>query len=304
MTPIARTFPINADTQIPVVGFGTYLILPGDTAAAVSAAIESGYRHIDTAAVYDNEEGVGEGIRAGFEATRLAREDLFVTAKLWPGSRAWGEQPKSESETIAEFHASLVRLGLDYVDLYLIHSPHGGNQRIAQWQALLQLKQAGKTRSIGVSNFNQKHLEELRLAGLPMPEANQIELHPWSQKTELLAYMRENAIAPIAYSSLAPLSTWRVEAGQESAKTDTMKAENGIFAEMAAKYGVSEAQLLLRWGVQNGYAVLPKSLNRERMRQNLDVFGFSIDDEDMALIKTMDRGGGIAWSLGDPNSID
>ncbi|WP_247664473.1 aldo/keto reductase [Ralstonia pseudosolanacearum] len=137
-----------------------------------------------------------------------------------------------------------------------------------------------------------------------MPEANQIELHPWSQKPALLAYMRENGIAPIAYSSLAPLSTWRAEAGQGHAKTDKMRADDDVFAEMAAKYRVSEAQLLLRWGVQNGYAVLPKSLNPERMRQNLDLFGFSIDDADMARIKTMDRGGGIAWSTGDPTAID
>ena len=226
-----------------------------------------------------------------------------MTTKLWPGIPAFGEKPKSEAETIAECGASLARLGLGHVDLYLIHSPHGGSQRIAQWRALLRLKQTGKARSIGVSNFNQKHLEEIKAAGLPMPEANQIELHPWSQKPELLAYMRQNNIAPIAYSSLAPLSTWRAEPGQDSAKTDQMKADGGAFSAMAAKYGVSEAQLLLRWGVQNGYAVLPKSLRTERMRQNLDLARFSIDDQDMALIKTMDRGDGIAWSIGDPTGL-
>lgn len=302
-TTIPR-FRLNADAEIPAVGFGTYLIPPDETAAAVRAAITNGYRHIDTAAVYDNEVGVGEGLREGLAAARLSRGDVFVTTKLWPGNPGWGEQAKSESETIADFYASLTRLGLDYVDLYLIHSPHGGAQRIGQWQALLQLKQAGKVRSIGVSNFNEKHLEELKATGLPMPEANQIELHPWSQKPDLIAYMRDNSIAPIAYSSLAPLSTWRAGPGQDSAKTDTMKTDSGVFVDMAAKYGVSEAQLLLRWGVQNGYAVLPKSLNPERMLQNLDLFRFSIDSEDMALIKTMDRGGGIAWSMGDPTSIE
>jgi 2,5-diketo-D-gluconate reductase A len=137
-----------------------------------------------------------------------------------------------------------------------------------------------------------------------MPEANQIELHPWSQKVELIAYMKENGIAPIAYSSLAPLSTWRVEAGQGSAKTEEMKTNGGVFVAMAAKYGVTEAQLLLRWGIQNGYAVLPKSLNPERMRQNIDLGGFTIGEEDMALMKTMDRGDGIAWSIGDPSHFD
>ncbi|MBN3751681.1 aldo/keto reductase [Paraburkholderia sp. Tr-20389] len=304
MATTIPAFRLNADTEIPAVGFGTYLIQPDETAAAVGAAIASGYRHIDTASVYENEEGVGEGIRTGLKTTRLSREDIFVTTKLWPGNPGWGERPKSEPEVLAEFDASLARLGLDYVDLYLIHSPHGGTQRIGQWRALVQLKQAGKVRSIGVSNFNQKHLEELKATGLPMPEANQIELHPWSQKPALIACMRENSIAPIAYSSLAPLSTWRAGPGQESAKTDKMKADSHVFIDMAAKYGVSEAQLLLRWGVQSGYAVLPKSLNPQRMRQNLDLFRFSIDSEDMDLIKTMDRGDGIAWSMGDPTSIE
>lgn len=276
-----------------------------DTAEAVSKAIACGYRHVVTAAVYDNENGVGEGIRNGLDSAQLSREDIFVTTKLWPGYSGWGEQPKSETQTNAEFDASLERLGLDYVDLYLIHSPHGGLQRIAQWRALLQLKQAAKARSIGVSNFNQKHIEEIKAAGLPLPEANQIELHPWSQKPELIAYMSENGIAPIAYSSLAPLSTWRVEAGQSVTKTSAMKRDGEVFVKMAAKYGVSEAQFLLRWGVQNGYAVLPKSLNPERMRQNLDIFGFSIDEKDMALIKTLDQGGGIAWgATGDPTSVE
>jgi 2,5-diketo-D-gluconate reductase A len=135
-----------------------------------------------------------------------------------------------------------------------------------------------------------------------MPDANQIELHPWSQKPELIAYMAENGIAPIAYSSLVPLSTWRTQEGQDSAKTDAMKADGSVFTQMAAKYGVSEAQLLLRWGVQNGYAVLPKSLNPDRMRQNIDLAGFQIDDADIASIKTMDRGEGVAWASGDPST--
>ncbi|RQR34424.1 aldo/keto reductase [Burkholderia sp. Bp9143] len=301
MTFNIQTFPLNADTQIPAVGFGTFLIPPNETAEAVSKAIACGYRHIDTAAVYDNESGVGEGIREGLRAAKITREDIFVTTKLWPGVAAWGEQPKSGEQTVTAFHESLVKLGLEYVDLYLIHSPHAGSERVAQWQALVRLKESSKARSIGVSNFNEAHLEELKTVGLPAPEANQIELHPWSQKPDLVAYMRQNNIAPIAYSSLAPLSTWR--AGQTSAKTAEMARDGDVFAKLAAKYGVSEAQFLLRWGVQNGYAVLPKSLNPERMRQNLDLFGFSIDEGDMATIKRMDRGGGIAWEVGDPTTV-
>ena len=304
MTAMQETFRLNQTTEIPAVGFGTYLISNDDAPEAIEAAIRTGYRHIDTASGYRNEEAVGAGIRAGLSATGLSRGDLFVTAKLWPGNPAWGDPPKTGDQTIAECEASLARLGLDYVDLYLIHAPYGGPQRVAQWQALIELQEAGKARAIGVSNYNQSHLEEIKNAGLPVPDANQIELHPWSQKPDLISFMAQEGIAPIAYSSLVPLSTWRAEEGQDSAKTDEMKADGDAFAEMAAKYGVSEAQLLLRWGVQNGYAVLPKSLNPDRMRQNLSLAGFEIDAADMETMRAMDRGKGVAWATGDPSKAD
>ena len=292
---------------LPLVGFGTYLVTNEDAPRVVAAAIEAGYRHIDTAAGYRNEEGVGEGIRRGLAACGLDCADLFVTTKLWPGNPAWGDPPKGYDETIAAFEASLAALGLDYVDLYLIHAPSGGPERVNEWRALVDLKAQGKARSIGVSNYTEAHIEEIRAAGLALPDCNQIELHPWSQKPELLGYMAANAIAPIAYSSLVPLSTWRSEPGQDSAKTDEMKTagadEASPFKAMAAKYGVSEAQVLLRWGVQKGFAVLPKSLNPMRMRQNIDLFGFEIDAADMALIETMDRGEGVAWATGDPRFL-
>lgn len=302
MTAMTQTFCLNDSTDIPAVGYGTYLVTPEDAPEAIEAAIRIGYRHIDTASGYHNEESVGAGIRAGLQATGLSRADIFVTGKLWPGNPAWGDVPKTGAETLNECGKSLARLGLDYFDLYLIHAPYGGPERVAQWRALLELQNAGKARSIGVSNYNQSHLEEIRTAGLPMPDANQIELHPWSQKPELLDYMRDHGIAPIAYSSLVPLSTWRTEEGQASAKTEQMKADGEVFVAMARKYGVTEAQLLLRWGVQNGYAVLPKSLNPERMRQNLGLAGFEIDAADMAAMAEMDRGAGVAWATGDPST--
>jgi len=295
------TFALNTNTAIPAVGFGTYLISNEDAEAAISTAIQTGYRHIDTASGYRNEETVGAGIKKGLQGAGIGREDIFVTAKLWPGNPAWGDAPKTGTQTIAECDASIDRLGLDYVDLYLIHAPYGGDLRLEQWRALLELQKSGKARSVGVSNFNQQHLDEIKAADLPMPDANQIELHPWSQKPELIAYMAKNGIAPIAYSSLVPLSTWRVEEGQDSAKTDQMKSDGTAFQDIAKKYAVSEAQLLLRWGVQNGYAVLPKSLNSDRMRQNMELFSFSIDDADMAQMATMDRGDGVAWASGDPS---
>ncbi|SHH75313.1 aldo/keto reductase [Cognatishimia maritima] len=301
MTDAQKSFALNATTAVPAVGFGTYLISNDDAESAVRAAIEAGYRHIDTASGYGNEETVGAGIRAGQNNSGISRSEMFVTAKLWPGNPAWGDPPKTGAQTIEECEASLSRLGLDYVDLYLIHAPFGGEKRIEQWQALLELQASGKAKSVGVSNFNESHLEEIVAAGLPMPDANQIELHPWSQKPALLAYMAQHNITPIAYSSLVPLSTWRVEESQDSSKTEAMKADGVVFHEMAAKYGVSEAQLLLRWGVQNGYAVLPKSLNPERMRQNIDLFFFAIDDADMAAMAKMDRGDGVAWATGDPS---
>lgn len=303
MSVMHLTFPVNSTTQIPAVGFGTYLIHQDDVAGAVHAAIDAGYRHVDTAAVYNNEYGVGEGIRRGLASNGLSREDVFITTKLWPGAAEWGEKPKTYQQTLEECDNSLQRLGLEYVDLYLIHSPHGGPQRLDEWKALLELKRTGKARSIGVSNYSQIHLEEIEAAGLPMPDVNQIELHPWSQKPDLIRYMKDKRITPVAYSSLAPLSTWRTGAGQDSAKPDELKAGDNLFAELAASYGVSEAQLLLRWGIQNGYAILPKSLNPVRMRQNVDLGGFEITPADMERIRQMDRGDGIAWSMGDPTKV-
>lgn len=302
-----RTRALAPGVEIPYLGFGTYLIPDGQAAAAVHEAIRAGYRHIDTAEVYENEAGVGMGIRQGLESCKLSRRDLFVTTKLWPGNAAWGQTPKTTESTVATLHESLARLQLDYVDLYLIHASFDREQRLAQWRGVVQLRDREKTRAIGVSNFDINHIEELKAAGLPLPQANQIELHPWSQKPELVRYLEQNAIVPIAYSSLVPLSTWRTTPGQESSKTEAMKAESqredSPFKLLAKKYAVTEAQVLLRWGIQKGYPVLPKSTNPERMQQNADLFSFHIDASDMAAIEKMDRGGGVAWPVGDPTKF-
>lgn len=306
MTPLQSHFKLG-DIRIPAVGFGTYLIADDEAAGVVADAISVGYRHIDTAAGYHNETGVGAGIADGIARADLSRDDLFVTTKLWPGNAAWGDPPKGYDETRAAFEASRKALGLDVIDLYLIHAPSGADKRVEQWQALCDLKAEGLVRAIGVSNYTEAHIEEIRAAGLPMPEADQIELHPWSQKPDLVTFLRAEGILPIAYSSLVPLSTWRAQPGQSSAKTDAMKADSqsaeSPFRMMAARYGVSEAQLLLRWGVQSGFPVLPKSMNADRMKQNLDLFSFEISQQDMAAMVKMDRGDGVAWATGDPRDM-
>lgn len=299
-TSTRRTLTDGVD--IPLLGFGTFLIPDAEAADAVAAALTAGYRHIDTAEVYQNEGGVGEGLRRGMEENGLSREEVFVTTKLWPeaGPGAY----KSTQETIQALTISLEKLGLDYVDLYLIHAPFDRTQRLEQWRGLVELHRSGKAHAIGVSNFNIDHIQELLEAGLPTPHADQVELHPWSQKPELVAYLTEKEIVPIAYSSLVPLSTWRTAPGHASGKTDEMHAASGSsdspFKAMAARYGVTEAQLLLRWGVQNSYPVLPKSTKPERMKENADLFTFTISDEDMQNIKAMDRGQGVAWGAVDP----
>jgi len=292
---------------IPKVGFGTWLITNQDAERAVYDAIKIGYRHIDTAEAYQNEEGVGRGLRTAIAELGISRQELFVTTKLWPGGGQLGPA-KTYETTMESCLASLAKLQLDYVDLYLIHAPVSPEQRLEQWKALVELKQKGKVKAIGVSNYNKSHILEIKEAGLPNPQYDQIELHPWSQKPALTSYLKENGIIPIAYSSLVPLSTWRVKEGQNSAKTDEMRSEGARdespFKKMAIKYGVSEAQILLRWGIQKEYPIIPKSTNPERMSQNIDLFSFEIDEIDMQSIESMDKGDGVAWSMGDPTNSE
>ena len=290
--------------DIPRVGFGTYLIGDKDAQGCVYQAICAGYRHVDTAESYGNEQGVGLGIRQAIRDLGLERHDIHVTTKLWPGNEEWGQEPKTYNTAIDAFNASLDRLELEYVDLYLIHAPFPKGYRLEQWQALVDLQQQGKTRAIGVSNYSKTHIEEILSAGLPLPDADQIEVHPWSQKRSLVSFLNRHAIAVIAYSSLVPLSSWRAVNGQDSAKTEAMMLQGSQldrpFKIMAEKYDVSEAQVLLRWALQQGYAVLPKSTREERVRDNIDLFSFEIDNHDMDAIAEMDRGEAVAWSSGDP----
>ena len=291
---------LTQDIAMPAVGFGTYLIDDKQAEVSVSQALKAGYRHIDTAEGYQNEEGVGRAIRAA----GISRDDLFVTTKLWPGNPMWGHPVKDRAATFAALNQSLENLGLDYVDLYLIHAPFAGPQRLDQWEALIALREEGKVRAIGVSNFAQAHIEEIHAAGLSLPDANQIELHPWCQKPDLTSYLAKVGISAIAYSSLVPLAEWRTAEGHDSAKSDEMRKDgaraDSSIKTLASKYGVAEAQISLRWGLQKGYGILPKSTNPDRIRQNIDLFSFELDAGDMKLLAEMNRGDGVAWASGDP----
>ena len=298
---------INSNNQIvPNIGLGTYNMSPEEAEKMTYESIMYGYRHIDTAAVYRNEEAVGIGLKKAMTELNLNREDIFVTTKLWPGGLLKIDKVKNFEGTIKSFEKSLFKLGLDYIDLYLIHSPHAKKKRIEQWQALIDIKERGKVKHIGVSNWGINHIEELLENNLPLPDANQIELHPWSQKPELVNYLREKEIDVIAYSSLVPLSNWRHKDGENSKKTDEMQqisdGEDSPFKQLANKYDVTEAQFLLKWALELGYSILPKSIESERMKENFNL-NFSITQEDMEIIETLDRGGSVTWEYGDPLQI-
>ena len=291
---------------IPRIGLGTYNMNSNEAEEMSYAALEYGYRHIDTAAVYRNEDGVGRALKRIFDDTNLVRKDITITTKLWPGGLVKVDRIKNREGTIKSLDKSLRNLDLDYVDLYLIHSPHGKSKRLDQWETLLSQQEQGKVKNIGVSNWDINHIEELNDKGYPLPSANQIELHPWSQKPKLVSYLEEKGIDIIAYSSLVPLSTWRHKDGENSLKTDEMYRDSedaeSPFKKLALQYSVSEAQILLKWALQLGYAILPKSIKMNRMKNNFDL-NFTISEEDMALIQQLDRGGSVTWEYGDPLAI-
>ena len=288
---------------VPRIGLGTYNMNSQESEDMTYAAIKYGYRHIDTAAVYRNEDGVGRALKRIYGDTDLKRSDLTITTKLWPGGLVKVDRVKNNVGAIKSLDKSLRNIDEDYVDLYLIHSPHAKNKRLEQWETLLTQQEQGKVKNIGVSNWGINHIEELNDKGYPLPSANQIEIHPWSQKPELVSYLKENNIDIIAYSSLVPLSTWRHKDGENSLKTDEMyKDGNDLespFKKMASKYDVTEAQVLLKWALQLGYAILPKSIQIDRMQENFEL-DFRIDEEDMNLIEQLDRGGSVTWEYGDP----
>lgn len=281
---------------MPLMGFGTYQLTTEQAEICVNEALKAGFRQIDSAEGYNNEEGTGKGIQNGIKTAGITRDDIFVTTKLFPGYKQWGASEKTYEQSIKTLKTQLKNLRLDYVDLYLIHAPLS-ELRLEQWNALVYLKEAGLAKHIGVSNYNEERIKEILDAGLPKPEANQIEFHPVCARVDLTKYMQENSIAPVAYSSLAPLSTWRVEAGQGGEALAGIKKEcQLVTTEIAAKLNVSEANLLLRWGLQHGYCVLTKSSKPERINENLNVFDFYIPGNDMERLNRLNLDQAIAWA--------
>ena len=266
MTDVAE-ITLASGTTLPLVGFGVFQVPPEATTATVASAIEAGYRSFDTAAAYRNEAEVGAALRA----SGLPREELTVTTKLWNGDQGF-------DEALAAFDASAARLDLGYVDLYLIHWPAPARDRyVDSWRAMERLHADGRARAIGVSNFTPAHLTRLMDETSVVPAVNQIELHPRLAQRELRAFHAKHGILTEAWSPLA---------------------RGGVLAhptvvEVAARHGVTPAQVVLRWHLQLGNRVIPRSVNPGRIRENFALWGFALDDADMELIDGLDAGGRI-----------
>jgi diketogulonate reductase-like aldo/keto reductase len=270
-----QNFTLNNGVVMPSVGFGTWQISPDSAAEdAVRSALETGYRHLDTAKIYENERGVGAGIKA----SGVPREEIFVTTKLWNGDQGY-------ESGLAAIDESLQKLGLEYVDLYLIHWPQTGTRDDA-WRAMEEIYKIGKTKSVGVSNYTVRHLEELAAKSDLVPAVNQIELHPYiyEQQKPVLEYCQQKGILVEAYSPLA----------RHSREDDTR------VVDIANRLGKTPSQVLLRWCLQHGTAPLPRSTNPDHIRENFELFDFELSEDDMKTLDGMSDGERIT---SDPESI-
>lgn len=269
MTTQART--LNDDRSIPVIGFGTYGLRGEEGVTAITSAIDAGYRMLDTALNYENEREVGEAIRAAAVLPNpVAREDLFVTTKL-PGRH------HGYDETFGSLDESLANLGLDYVDLYLIHWPMPAHGKfVDSWRALIDLRERGLARSIGVSNFIPEYLTRLAAETGVLPAVNQIEMHPHFAQAELRAFHDERGIVTQSWSPL----------GSGHARISA----NPVITEIAGELGVTPTQVVLRWHLQLGAVPIPKSTDARRQRENLGIFGFELSEAELARIATLESG--------------
>jgi len=261
--PIVPNLPMNDGHEIPQLGFGVFQVPREETVGAVLHALKTGYRSIDTAAMYGNESEVAEAIAR----SELDRSEVFVTTKLW-------NSDQGRDRALRSFEGSLSRLGFDYVDLYLIHWPAPSlGLYVETWEAFTELQRDGRVRSIGVSNFTIEHLERIIDDSGVVPAANQIELHPQLQQVELRRFHSEHGIVTEAWSPLAR--------GQ-------MLRER-VFEEIARRRERTPAQVILRWNVQLGNVVIPRSVNPSRIEENFNLFDFSLSDEEMETINGLDQ---------------
>jgi diketogulonate reductase-like aldo/keto reductase len=265
MTTTVPVLDLNDGNKAPQLGFGVFQIPDAETADAVAAALKAGYRSIDTAAIYKNEAGVRQGV----ERSGVARGDIFLTTKLWNTAQGF-------DSTLKAFDESVTKLGTDYVDMYLIHWPTPKNDRyVDTWKAFIRLRDEGRIRSIGVSNFQPGHLDRLVQETGVVPVVNQIELHPDFAQRDVVAANAKHKVITEAWSPLGQ--------GGDLLKNETLVA-------IGKKYGKSSAQVVLRWHVQLGHMVIPKSATPERIAANIDVFDFALTDEDMKAIAGLDAG--------------
>ncbi len=261
---IMQTVCLNNGVQMPLEGFGVFQVPDAaQCEQAVSDALEAGYRLIDTAAAYMNEEAVGNAIRT----SGIPRKDLFITTKLWVQDAGYESAKKA-------FETSLNKLGMEYLDLYLIHQPF--HDYYGAWRAMEELYKEGRIRAIGVSNFYPDRLVDLCVNAEIIPAVNQVECHPFFQQKDALKVMKEYGVQPEAWGPFA------------EGKNNFF--QNPILAEIAAKYGKSVAQVALRWNVQRGVVVIPKSVHKERIQENFNIWDFELSDKDMETISDMDIG--------------
>ena len=266
---------LSNGVKIPSIGFGTYK--SGDdeeTAKIIKNALNLGYKMIDTASFYNNEVGIGNGIKE----SGIDRKDIFIVTKLWNDDHGY-------DKTIEAFNKSLNNLQVDYIDLYLIHWPNKLNAET--WRAFEHLYETGKVKAIGVCNFKVEHLEELKKTAKIMPMVNQVEIHPFSTKNNIINYCKDNNIKVVAWS---PISRGRV-------------LSNELMIDLSQKYKKSIVQIVLRWHMQKGVIPIPKSSNENRIKENIDIFDFEISSEDMKAIDSLDEGYDMSVSTPPLNTI-
>jgi len=267
---LQTTFKLNSGYEMPRLGLGVYQMR--ECAAPCKAAFEAGYRHVDSAQMYRNEEQVGEAVNE----SGIPREDLFITTKCASRSHGYESTKKGVDE-------SLKRFGFNYIDLFLIHDPlSGSKKRLETYKALVEAKEAGKLRSVGVSNYNVHHLEEIKKAGLPTPSVNQVELHPWCQQRPIADYCQKNGIIVEAYSPL----------------TRGHHFNDPVLQKISKAHNKEPAQVLIRWSLQKGFSPLPKSATPSRVKSNAEVYDFELSTEEMAALDGLDKGdgGAITWN--------